>query len=159
MAGGASFEAVKAVALENIGTLAKKLLPHGKTQGHWWVSKCPWRDDQTPSLGISLTTGNWKDWGRAEGGTIIDLIMRLDNCDNKTALKTLAALLGITELTPRPKQEWKSCADCAYLWHRFPFADYCTRCVTPVDEEPRPIADARRNGGECGQHAKLYKAA
>jgi len=77
---GLDFKAANARILDSIHTICRKYLPRGRQQGDWWVACVPWRDDRTPSLGVSLTTGRWKDFGRpGDGGDAVDLLAKLQN--------------------------------------------------------------------------------
>lgn len=155
-----SFDEVKDAALASIESLCRRLLPQGRVKGNSYISRVPWRTDKQPSLSVLLKNATWKDWGADEGGSIIDLVMRLENCSAVQARDTLAEMLSLKASGPRPKPaEPKSCAGCAYLWKRFPTADYCTRCVDTLNEEPLPIQKARAYHGECGPKATLHQAA
>ena len=161
---GDAFAAVKDAALQQIESLCKRLLPHGRVQGQWYNARVPWRDDSKPSLGVSLTTGRYVDWANAgDGGSIIDLVMKLDGCDAKTAVATLASMLGIGDVkefarnTPK-RPEPPSCLKCTHRWARYPWADYCVAVVDFMDQEPTPTERARRSGRECGTQGKLFRA-
>lgn len=72
------FKAANLKAAASIHTICRKYLPKGRQQGDWWLATVPWRADRTPSLGVSLTTGRWKDFGRpGDHGDTIDLLSRL----------------------------------------------------------------------------------
>lgn len=79
----------------HIETLCRAWLPEGKRQGGWWVVKTPWRDDNSPSLGVSLTSGRWKDFATGDQGDMIDLSMRLFNDTLKETIQGFAEMLGI----------------------------------------------------------------
>ena len=161
-----TFDEVKAAALDQIESLCAKLLPRGRVKGNSYISPVPWRDDRNPSLSVLLSTACWKDWGQpGEGGSIIDLVMKIDGCDKLAARDTLAALCGISKIESKARKAApvtskivKSCGGCKYWWERYPDADYCTRCVDQITEEPLRIDKARHYHGECGPEAKLYRA-
>lgn len=72
------FKAANAACAASILSICRKYLPKGVQKGDWWLATVPWRADRTPSLGVSLTTGRWKDFGRpGEGGDCLDLLARL----------------------------------------------------------------------------------
>ena len=56
----------------------------------------PFRAEKTPSFKINPTLNTWYDFGLGEGGTILDLIMKLENKDTKEAVKKLRELAGDT---------------------------------------------------------------
>jgi len=80
----------------HIEALCKAWLSHGRRQGGWWVCTSPWRDDRSPSLGVSLTTGLWRDFATGERGDMIDLSMRLFGDSLKDTLEGFAEMLGMT---------------------------------------------------------------
>jgi len=56
----------------------------------------PFRAEKTPSFKINPALNTWFDFGLGEGGTILDLVMKLENKDTKQAVKRLRALAGDT---------------------------------------------------------------
>lgn len=52
----------------------------------------PFRSERTPSFKINPNLNTWYDFGAGEGGTILDLIMKLENKDTKEAVKRLREL-------------------------------------------------------------------
>lgn len=175
------FSAVRAEAFLRCRELCTRLVPRGVFRGDWYFAKVPWRADDTASLGISLTSGRWRDWGReGDDGTFIDLLARLDGCSIGDAKDRLAALMGMSG----DPQSWKPvkrarprCDACRRCWHRYddtlalrpthhdgpPDAveaydkRYCT-AVTDMAEEPIPTRVARMRRGRCGPDGKMFAA-
>lgn len=153
---------IKAAALSQIEVLAPRLLPQGRRVGSWWVALSPWRDDRRPSLHLSLTTTYYRDWGDAGvGGTILDLVMRLDGCDLATAAATLADLLGLQpsdQPRPKPPPEPPSCVTCAHRWARWQGERHahCAVVLVPMVDEPVLCRVARRSGWGCGPMGRLH---
>lgn len=56
----------------------------------------PLREERTPSFKVDYAQNLWYDFGLGEGGSIIDLVMRLERCDFTQALR----FLGSGERTP-----------------------------------------------------------
>jgi hypothetical protein len=79
----------------HIEALCKDWLPDGKRQGGWYLCSAPWRDDRNASLGVSLSTGRWKDFATGDHGDMIDLSMRLFGDSLHDTLKGFAEMLGI----------------------------------------------------------------
>lgn len=79
----------------HIEALCKAWLPDGKRQGGWFVCRTPWREDRSASLGVSLSTGRWKDFATGEHGDMIDLSMRLFGDSLHDTLKGFAEMLGM----------------------------------------------------------------
>lgn len=82
-------------------SLCQRWLPHGHRSGNWWVCSCPWRDDKTASLGVSLSSGLWQDFGGAvigkERGDMIKLFLLLypQSCkDMVDAADSVAQIVG-----------------------------------------------------------------
>lgn len=80
----------------HIEALCKAWLPDGKRQGGWFVCRAPWREDRNASLGVSLSTGRWKDFATGEHGDMIDLSMKLFGDSLQETLKGFAEMLGIS---------------------------------------------------------------
>lgn len=51
--------------------------------------RSPFRDDSTPSLKIDYSKNLWYDFGSDEGGSIIDLVMKLEGCTFNDAIEHL----------------------------------------------------------------------
>ena len=56
----------------------------------------PFRVEKTPSFKINPVLNTWFDFGLGKGGTILDLIMQLENKNTKEAVKRLKELAGDT---------------------------------------------------------------
>lgn len=89
------FKAVKAKSPSFAKTFCRRYLSSGKCVGDWWIVSTPWREDKNPSLGICLTSGNWKDFARGDGGDLADLLAKIDRCSITEAADRLARMMGI----------------------------------------------------------------
>lgn len=49
----------------------------------------PFRPELTPSFKVDYVQNLWYDFGSGEGGSIIDLVMRMENCDFMQAVQSL----------------------------------------------------------------------
>ncbi len=56
----------------------------------------PLRTEHTPSFKVDYTLNLWHDFGTGTGGSIIDLVMGLENCDKSQAIR----LLDSGEISP-----------------------------------------------------------
>lgn len=56
----------------------------------------PFRAEHTPSFKVDYVQNLWYDFGTGEGGSIIDLVMGLENCDKSQAIQSL----GSDEIKP-----------------------------------------------------------
>lgn len=55
----------------------------------WFIS--PFRNEHTPSFKLNLIKNVWYDFGEGCGGTIIDFVMKYNNCSIKEALSILSS--------------------------------------------------------------------
>lgn len=98
MAAAIPFQEIRDKARPVLESLCRRWLPTGHRSGNWWVANCPWRKDSTASLGVSLTTGHWQDFGGAvagrESGDIVKLCACCHNIDMVDAADTVARNVG-----------------------------------------------------------------
>jgi len=71
--------------LEDIGYMA---IRKDNNNNHWYLS--PFRTEKDPSFRVNVKMNVWYDYGLGEGGTIIDLGMKLHNCNVETFLEILS---------------------------------------------------------------------
>lgn len=51
----------------------------------------PFRAEHTPSFKVDYALNLWHDFGTGKGGSIIDLVMGLENCDKSQAIRSLGS--------------------------------------------------------------------
>jgi DNA primase len=56
--------------------------------------RCPFHDDQTPSMSLNLEKGVWKCHAGCGGGGLLDFETKFSSCDLDTARASVAELLG-----------------------------------------------------------------
>ena len=102
---------IKRVLSTRAQSVAEYLLPAGKREGHEWRAGSI---DGEPgkSLGVHLSgdkAGVWRDFGRDEGGDLIDLWMQTRKQDLPSALDDIRTWLGLERSKPylAPRQNWK----------------------------------------------------
>lgn len=76
--------------------LAERGLRPTKDNPRYGLYLSPLRKEHTPSFKVDYVQNLWYDFGLGAGGSIIDLVMRLERCDFAQALR----LLGGGERTP-----------------------------------------------------------
>lgn len=76
--------------------LAERGLHPTKDNPRYGLYLSPLRKEHTPSFKVDYVQNLWYDFGLGAGGSIIDLVMRLERCDFTQALR----LLGGGERTP-----------------------------------------------------------
>jgi len=78
--------------LKNKGILPKKDF------GYYGMYFCPFRQDHNASFKVDYRQNIWYDFGTNEGGSIIDLVMKLDNCTFHEAATRLEKDFSGTDL-------------------------------------------------------------
>ncbi len=80
----------KARNIDIVSTLAKSgHFPVRKTEKEAWFLS-PLRTETQASFKVSLKENYWIDFGTFEGGSTIDLVMKMENCSVKEALERLS---------------------------------------------------------------------
>ena len=49
----------------------------------------PLREERTPSFKVDYVQNLWYDFGLGEGGTLLTLMMRMERCDSREAVRRL----------------------------------------------------------------------
>jgi hypothetical protein len=60
-----------------------------KDKGYYGMYHSPFREDKDASMKVDYNKNLWIDFGSNEGGTLIDLVMRMENCTNGEAMRLL----------------------------------------------------------------------
>jgi hypothetical protein len=60
-----------------------------KDYGHYGMYHCPFRNDNNASFKVDYNKNAWYDFGINEGGTMIDLAMKMENCSFHEAVSKL----------------------------------------------------------------------
>lgn len=68
--------------------LRRGLQPHHETATHGMFLS-PLREERTPSFSVRYDKGLWYDFGLGEGGTLLQLVMRLEGCGLAEAIRRL----------------------------------------------------------------------
>ena len=68
--------------------LRRGLQPHRETATHGMFLS-PLREERTPSFSVRYDKGLWYDFGLGEGGTLLQLVMRLEGCGMAEAIRRL----------------------------------------------------------------------
>lgn len=68
--------------------LRRGLQPHRETAIHGMFLS-PLRKERTPSFSVRYDKGLWYDFGLGEGGTLLQLVMRLEGCGMAEAIRRL----------------------------------------------------------------------
>lgn len=65
-----------------------------KDRGYYGMYHSPFREDSDASMKVDYNKNLWIDYGTNEGGTLIDLVMRMENCSNDEAMRLLEQRLS-----------------------------------------------------------------
>jgi len=60
-----------------------------KEYNHYGMYHSPFRNDRSASLKVDFNKNLWHDFGTSEGGTLIDLVMKMENCSFHEAITKL----------------------------------------------------------------------
>ena len=69
--------------------LAARGICPAKDKGYYGLYHSPLREDHMPSMKVNYDKNLWIDYGTGEGGTLIDLVMRMERCDTGEAMRRL----------------------------------------------------------------------
>lgn len=69
--------------------LSRRGIQPSRGNDHCGFYLSPLRSEHTPSFKVDYVQNLWYDFGTGEGGSIIDLVMRLENCDCPEAIRRL----------------------------------------------------------------------
>ena len=67
-----------------------------KDRGYYGMYHSPFREDHNASMKVDYNKNLWFDYGTSEGGTLIDLVMRIERCSNGEAMRLLEQRLSST---------------------------------------------------------------
>ena len=60
-----------------------------KEYSYYGLYHCPYREDRNASFKIDFQKNIWHDFGTGDGGSIIDLVMKMNNCSFNKAVRQL----------------------------------------------------------------------
>lgn len=78
---------IKRLSIRNY--LSQRGIQPTRENAHCGFYRSPFRAEHTPSFKVDYVQNLWHDFGTGEGGSIIDLVMRLENCDFMQAIHSL----------------------------------------------------------------------
>lgn len=65
-----------------------------KDKTYYGMYHSPFREDKDASMKVDYNKNLWIDFGSNEGGTLIDLVMRMESCSNGEAMRSLEQRLS-----------------------------------------------------------------
>jgi hypothetical protein len=69
-----------------------------KEKNYYGMYHSPFREDHNASMKVDYNKNLWIDYGTGEGGTAIDLVMKIENCSFQTAISTLGCMNNQTNV-------------------------------------------------------------
>ena len=78
---------IKRLSIRNY--LSQRGIQPTRENAHCGFYRSPFRAEHTPSFKVDYVQNLWYDFGTGEGGSIIDLVMRMENCDFMQAVHSL----------------------------------------------------------------------
>ena len=82
--------------------LAQHRIKPKQQNPHYGLYLSPLRGEHTPSFKVDYMQNLWYDFGLGAGGSIIDLVMRLERCDFTQAVRSLGNSERISIIAPVP---------------------------------------------------------
>lgn len=76
--------------------LAARGIRPAKDRGYYGLYHSPLREDCTPSFKVDYIQNLWYDFGLGVGGSIIDLVMRLERCNAGEAMRLMEQMISGT---------------------------------------------------------------
>lgn len=74
-----------------------------KDHSHYGMYHSPFRDDHNASLKVDYSKNLWIDYGTNEGGTLINLVMKIDHCSLHEAITKLEQKYNRTDVSTYPR--------------------------------------------------------
>jgi len=68
-----------------------------KEKDHYGMYRSPFRTDTEPSFKVDYRQNLWYDFGSGEGGTTIDLVMKINKCSFAEAMRKLSVQVSIPD--------------------------------------------------------------
>lgn len=82
-----NLQSLKNISIKNyLSTIGCEL---ATDRGHYGMYYAPYRKDIQASLKVDFTKNIWIDFSTAQGGSILDLIMQIEQCDFRSAIQGL----------------------------------------------------------------------
>jgi DNA primase len=76
-----------------------------KDYRYYGMYHCPYRSDRNTSLKVDYNKNVWHDFGTNDGGSIIDLVMKIENCTFKEAVNRLESKGTYKQSTGQPTKQ------------------------------------------------------
>ena len=97
-----TIQAIKHLSIRTY--LAEQGLHPTKDNPRYGLYLSPLREEHTPSFKVDYVRNLWYDFGLGEGGTLLTLVMRLERCDSREAVRRLQNAekgdTGIASISP-----------------------------------------------------------
>lgn len=96
----------QAKKIDIVDYLKKINIPVTKNVGddYWFIS--PFRDEKTSSFKVNQSKNVWYDFGLGAGGNILDLVMKMNNCNFTDSLNILSKIEPQQKSEPTKKRDF-----------------------------------------------------
>ena len=98
-----TIDEIKAISIRDY--LGSMSIYPAKNYGYYGMYKSPFRNEHTPSFKVDYNQNLWYDFAVDEGGSIIDLVMKLHNCSFAQAIEIFSVERYRQLLLPLAKQK------------------------------------------------------
>ena len=79
-----------------------------KDHSHYGIYHSPFRDDHNASMKVDYPKNLWIDFGTNEGGTLIDLVMKMEHCSLHGAISMLERKYSRTDVSTYQRNNAKT---------------------------------------------------
>ena len=87
-------KSIEANAISIKQYLSENGIQPAKDRGYYGMYHSPFREDHNASLKVDYNQNVWHDFGTGEGGGLIDLVMKMENCSFHEAISKLERKYG-----------------------------------------------------------------
>lgn len=101
--GGAMTDKTEIIKALDIRAIIRELIPSCRPAGGELSGLCPFHDDQSPSLSINPDSGVFNCHACGAAGSLFDLHSKVNGCDFKESINTLAKRAGLNTAREKPR--------------------------------------------------------
>jgi hypothetical protein len=109
--------------------LENKGIRPAKNYGYYGMYSSPYREDRNASMKVNYNQNVWHDFGTNEGGSIIDLVMQMENLSFHEAANKLEKNISINQLFQQPNIPTYSHTNVATSQQSSPFSFHWDKII------------------------------
>jgi len=122
--------------------------------GREYVGLCPFHAERTPSFSVNLEKQLFHCFGCGEGGSVFDFVMKMENCDFKTAVKNL----GLQTYRPSPQGVTRRKEAKRIAWWARDISNKLRDALLEIGDQIRVCSLARKEPGADQQLISQHEA-